>query len=201
MQEALPADPPSLQIPQPADTKMFYVLEEYAAPPVVAFSENFDGVVTGWSTGVDGGTATQWQLGTPINVGPLAAYSPLKCYGTNISTNYGYNANVWLRSPVLDLRAYTSGSLQFQEFFDIEKTYDYGSIRVLSAADGSVLALLEPRIDGDSGGAWQSYSKALPSSAFAQPIQIEFRLQSDDYDVVPHAGWYIDDFVISATAP
>ena len=198
VQEAIAADPPSLQILQPAEPKMFYVLEEYTAPLVVAFSENFDGGVTGWSSGVDAGTATQWQLGTPTNVGPLAAYSPLKCFGTNINSPYGYSANVWLRSPTIDLRAYTSGNLQFQEYFDIEKTYDYASLRILSAVDGSLLAVLEPRIDGDSGGTWQSYSKALPASAFAQPIQIEFRLQSDDYDVVPHAGWYLDDFVITA---
>ncbi len=198
VQEGIPAGTPALQILEPADPKMFYVIEEYAAAEVIAFSENFDGTVTGWTSGVDGGVDTQWQLGTPINVGPLAAFSAPNCYGTNINSNYGINANIWLRSPVIDLTAYTSGTLKLEEFIDIEKTYDYGTMRVLSAADGSVLALLEARIDGNSGGVWQSYSKALPAAAFTQQIQIEFRLQSDDWNDLPHAGWYIDNFLITA---
>lgn len=205
VQESIPAYPPSLQILQPADPKMFYVLEEYPAPPVLAFSENFDGDVTGWTTGGSPGGSptdplqTEWQLGPPTNVGPPAAFSPLNCYGTNISGPYGNSANVWLRSPPINLTAYTSGTLNFEEFKDIEKSYDFGSILVLSAADGGLLASLEAKVDGTSD-TWQSYSKPLPTAAFAQPIQIEFRLQSDDWNSVPYAGWYIDDFQISVNA-
>lgn len=197
VQDNIPADAPSLQIPRPAEPNMFFVLEEYAPPPAVVFSDNFDAAATGWTTGVDQGTQTAWELGTPTNVGPLAASSPPNCYGTNIHSVYGLDADVWLRSPAIDLTAFTTGSVQFKQFKDIEAGYDFGSVRILAADDGAVLGVLQTTVDGTTSD-WEDYSKALPSAAFTEPIQIEFRLQTDDYDNVPYAGWYLDDFVIMA---
>lgn len=188
-----------LSIPQPAEPNMFYVVEESPAPAANLLAESFDGEVTGWSSGVDAGADTAWQLGTPSNVGPPAANTQPNCYGTNLNANYGLNAIVWLRSPVLDLTGYSSATLQFNEFKDIEGIpYDFGSIRILAADNGALLATLEGAVTGNAT-AWASYAKALPFEAFAEPIRIEFRFKSDDWDTARHyAGWYIDDVVVQA---
>lgn len=204
-QENIAATPPLnlLSLALPADPRMFYVVEEYSAPQLTVYSEDFDGPVTGWTSGYDAadtGHNTAWQLGTPTNVGPLAANSPPNCYGTNINTNYGFNSNIWLHSPPIDLTAYTSGTLQFARFINVEgNPFDYGTISILSAATGVALAVLDPDVEGHSS-AWETYSKPLPAAAFSQPIKLEFHLKSDDWDSAgPYAGWYIDDIVIKAS--
>ena len=210
VQGGIASTPPfnTLTIPRPADPKMFYVVEELAAAPVLAFSENFDsGVATGWTSGYDASDAyhnTTWQLGTPTNVGPLAASSAPNCYGTNIATNYGYSSNIWLRTPAIDLTGHTSATLQLMQWMCCENApgdSDYGVINILSAADDSVLAVLEADVEGGSI-AWAKYTKALPFIAFTKPIKLEFRFHSDDYNdpasnpPPPFAGWYIDDVQI-----
>ena len=203
VQQDLPANPATLQIAQPANLKLFYVLEEYPAPPMVVFSENFDANVIGWTTGVDGGFATDWEVGTPSLVGPPAAYSGTHCYATNIDSDYGFNADIWLRTPAIDLTAYTTGTLEFFEFKDIENVLgdsDFGRIRILAADDNAPLAIIESGVEGASP-TWESYSKVLPVAAFNEPIKIEFQFKSDDYDDTatgPFAGWYIDNVVIRA---
>lgn len=201
VQQDIVATPPinTLQILQPADPRMFYVAEDYPAPPVVVFADNFDGPPAGWTTSAAGGTpATGWELGTPTVVGPAAANTAPNCCGTNLDSIYGYETDIWLRSPVIDLTAYTAGNLEFMEFRDIEDNYDSGTIRVLAADDNEVLGVIATGIDGTFAG-WQNYSKALPPAAFDEPIRIEFKLVTDDYDDGAFAGWYIDDVVITGS--
>ena len=100
-----------------------------------------------------------------------------------------------MRSPAIDLTAFTSGVLQFKQFNDIEPIYDWGSINILSAATGNIIAVLNPTVGGNFTD-WQSYAKDLPTAAFAEPISIEFRLRTDDYNAAPFSGWYIDDVAI-----
>jgi hypothetical protein len=201
VEQDIAATPPTntLQILQPADQRMFYVVEEYPVPPVFVFADNFDGAPTGWTTsGVNGIPDTGWELGTPTVVGPSAANTAPNCYGTNLDSAYSINTDIWLRSPMIDLTAYTAGSLEFMEFRNIELTFDSGSIRVIAADDNEVLGLIASGLDGTFAG-WQSYSKALPPAAFTEPIRIEFRLQTDDFDASSFAGWYIDDVVITGS--
>jgi len=188
-------------------------MEEYPAPPLAVYSEDFDGVTapafpTDWTTGAQGpdtGT-TFWELGDPtggVANGPAAPNSPSNCVGTNIATNHGFDTDIWLRTNAIDLTTYTEASLTFQQFKEIEDVgidLDYGSIRILDASDNSELAVLENQsVEGDTNGAWAAYTKALPAAAFTVPIKIEFRFQADDID--NFAGWYIDDLAITIPAP
>lgn len=204
VQDAVAPSPPSnlLQILAPADSRRFYVIEEYPAPHVVIVFETFDDEVTGWTSGVDGGSGTEWQLGTPANVGPPAASSPPACYGTNIDSSYGSDSNVWLRSPAIDLTSHSAGTVGFKEFIHIENDLinpdsDFGSLRIVAVDDGSTLGVLRARVEGNFGD-WENFSTALPPAAFTEPFRVEFRLVTDDYDATGYAGWYIDDFSISA---
>ena len=213
--EDLPNTAPlgSTSILKPGDSTLFYRMEEYPAPPLAVYSEDFDGVTapafpTDWTTGAQGpdtGT-TFWELGDPtggVANGPAAPNSPSNCVGTNIATNHGFDTDIWLRTNAIDLTTYTEASLTFQQFKEIEDVgidLDYGSIRILDASDNSELAVLENQsVEGDTNGAWAAYTKALPAAAFTVPIKIEFRFQADDID--NFAGWYIDDLAITIPAP
>jgi len=166
-------------------------------------SESFDvvaapGLPPGWSSGagpLDAGN-TSWELGSPSSVGPSAASSPPHCIGTNLGGHYGINTDIWLRTPVIDLTGGTEATLSFKEFKELEASGadgDFGTIRIVAALDASELAVLEPEVEGLSVG-WENYAAVLPPAAFEQPIQIEFRLQTDGGNVasgLENAGFEI----------
>ena len=103
---------------------------------------------------------------------------------------------MWLRSPAIDLTTAGGATLNFAAFVDIEAGFDFGSISVLDAGDDSVLAVIDPIIDGVSAG-WEDVSERIPDEGLGRMIKIEFRLESDDISNFP--GWYIDD--VNVTVP
>ncbi len=139
---------------------------------------------------------TAWDLGLPSNVGPSAAGSPSHCFGTNISADYDLDANVWLRTPPIDLTTAGGSTLNYSQFTDIETTFDSGRVAVLDAGDLSELAVIQEQIDGTTAD-WEPVSKPLPPEALGRTIVIEFRLRSDDLG--NFAGWYLDD--VEVTVP
>lgn len=213
----------ALSIAQPVDPRKFYLIEETVPPEVAVLSENFDGVVTGWFSGYDATDLsepklTTWQLGTPSDVGPSAAFSGAKCYGTNISANYGYSSKAVLRTPSIDLTTKMTATLSFKQFMKIENStgdQDFGAVRILRASDDVLLATLVGNrsssgslVGGVEGNSvdWESFSKRLPVIAFSTPIKIEFLMSTDSFDETTDpayasggfAGWYIDDVVLTA---
>ncbi|NIP92338.1 MAG: hypothetical protein GWO24_02225, partial [Akkermansiaceae bacterium] len=128
------------------------------------FGDDFEGGQGEWGVGSDGQAGTVWELGTPSVVGPASAASPVNCFGTNLAANYGLDADVWLRSPAIDLTAAGAATLSYAQFRDIEQGFDFGMVRVLDAADDSELAVIEAIIDDVSAG-WEKVSKALPAEA------------------------------------
>jgi hypothetical protein len=195
----LEATPPlnTLTIPRPADPQTFYVIEQHSLPPV--FFDDFE-TDLGWTTGSEGAAGTMWERGTPTAVGPLAASSPVNCYGTNLASLYDYDANVWLRSPAIDLTdpALTGASLRFFQFRDLEAGFDFGSLLVLNASDNSPLgAAVLSNLDGSSID-WEEVTATLPPEALGNSILLEFRFTSDpDTNFENLAGWYIDDVEVS----
>lgn len=203
------ASPPlnTLTIPRPANPKRFFVIEAFPVPPVPIFSDDFESGQGLWTSGSTGAGGTAWEMGAPT-FGPAAANSPVNCFGTNLTGAYGNDANIWLRSPALDLTSHSQATLTFHQFKEIENVgidFDYGSIRILKASDGTLVADLEMQtIDRDTGGAWAKYSKILPAAVFEaanNPIQIEFLFESDvTNESVELAGWYIDDVQVTVPA-
>ncbi len=194
----LAATPPenTLTIPLPADPERFFVIEEFNAPPESKLADNFESGQGQWTTGSDGAGGTIWELGTPTNAGPAAANSPANCFGTNLAGSYAIDAEVWLRSPPIDLTTAGGATLNYAQFYDIEAGFDSGRVRVLDNADNSELAVLEDLLDGASSD-WEQVAKVLPAAALGKTVLIEFRLITDDFDdpaLGPFAGWYIDDF-------
>ena len=197
----LAATPPenSVTFPMPAETERFFVVEEFPAPPEIIYSDNFENGIGEWLSGSDGREGTAWQLGSPSVVGPLAANSPTNCFGTNLDSDYGFDANVWLLSPAIDLTNAGGATLSYHQFKDIEEpsaqvVFDLGSLSILDASDNSVLAVIETNITGFTGD-WEKVTKAIPAAALGKSIKMEFRLQSDGDFHFP--GWYIDDVVVT----
>jgi bacillopeptidase F len=170
------------------------VIEEFNAPPVAIFTDDFEGGLGDWTIGSDGDAGTAWELGSPTNVGPAVAHSPSNCFGTNLSSNYLVDANVWLRSPVLDLTGVGGATLNYYQFLDIEEGFDFGEVAVLDAADNSQLAVIASPIDGLTTD-WEQVSKSIPAAALGRNVKIEFRFTSDDIE--NFAGWYVDDVTVT----
>jgi bacillopeptidase F len=184
-----------LTIPIPADSTRFFVIEEYPAPPVILFADDFESGENGWTFGSDRAVGTAWELGVPTN-GPGAANSLLNCFGTNLTSNYEISADVWLRSPAIDLTAVGEATLNYFQYRDIEEGFDFGIISVLDATFDSLLA----EIPGSDSAmlAWELVSKSLPPEALGKVIKIEFRLTSDEIENFP--GWFIDDVEVTTPA-
>ncbi|MDE0594899.1 MAG: hypothetical protein OSB65_06610, partial [Roseibacillus sp.] len=185
----------TLTIPIPADSTRFFVIEEYPAPPVILFADDFESGENGWTFGSDGAVGTAWELGVPTN-GPGVANSLLNCFGTNLNSDYALSADVWLRSPAIDLTAAGEATLNYFQYRDIEEGFDFGIISVLDATDDSLLA----EIPGSDSAvfAWELVSKSLPPEALGKVIKIEFRLTSDEIENFP--GWFIDDVEVTTPA-
>lgn len=196
--ENMTASPPEnvLTFVRPADTERFFIVEEFNAPPVSAFSDDFESGAPGWTMGNDGAAGTDWQLGAPTN-GPGVANSLTNCFATNLDSDYALEANVWLRSPAIDLTGAGGATLNYANYVDVEgQTFDFGIVAVLDAANDSVLATLIDPVDSLSGG-WVEVSKSLPAEALGKEIKIEFRLISDDFDGSNFPGWFLDDFEVT----
>jgi len=192
--ENLEATPPenTLTIPRPSDSRRFFVIEQFPAPPVSIFSDDFESGQGGWAFGSDGAAGTAWELGVPTN-GPGSANSLVNCFGTNLASDYGINADVWLRSPAIDLTTAGGATLNYFQYRDIEEGFDFGIISVLDAADDSLIAEI-PGIDSGAF-AWELVSKSIPAEALGKMIKIEFRMTSDAIETFP--GLFIDDFEVT----
>ena len=202
----LGATPPenTLTISRPADAERFFVIEEFLAPPVTVFSDNFEDGQGDWTTGGDDGSNpfTNWEFGSPTVVGPASANSGANCFGTNLSADYANDSDLWLRSPPIDLTAAAEATLNFSHYVDIEEGFDFGEVRLLDAdAALAELAVLEMTIDGNNPTGWEPFSKALPAAALGKNVVLEFRFDSDDISEPTQAGWYIDDVVVTTPAP
>jgi hypothetical protein len=194
--ENIVATPPRnvLTIPYPADPGRFFAIEAFPAPPVSIFSDDFESGQGDWTFGSDGAAGTVWELGVPTN-GPGVANSLVNCFGTNLTSDYAIDADVWLRSPAIDLTTAGGATLNYFQYRDIEEGFDFGIISVLDAADDSLIAEI-PGIDSGAF-AWEQVSKRLPAEALGKIIKIEFRMTSDEIEVFP--GLFIDD--VEVTVP
>ncbi len=192
------ATPPTntLRFPRSDDAERYFVVERFPAPPVSIYMEDFESGEGEWTVGVDGAVGTAWEFGSPSNVGPSAANSGANCWGTNLSADYAVDADIWLRSSVVDLTTAGAATLNFFHWADIEEGFDRARIAVLNAEDDSELAVIDDTLDGISDG-WELYSESVPEEALGHNVRFEIRFTSDDLQ--SFAGLYVDD--INVTVP
>lgn len=196
----LVATPPenTVSFPLPADATRLFVVEEFDAPPVSVFTDDFESGLGGWTSELTPGVSTTaWELGTPdpnLAGGPLAAQSGSNCFGTDLDAEYQFDTLIVLRSPAINLSTLASASATFWQWRDVEQGFDVVSIRLLDAGNGnSEIAVLDAAIDGSSS-AWEEVTLDFPPEANGKTVIVEFTLDSDD--IGNFAGYYLDDFSV-----
>ncbi len=138
---------------------------EKDAPPLLR--EGFEAGLPGsWATS-NNGAGTTWSVGTPDKTGtePDGAANGARCAGTNMNGTYTAAATASLISPAFTVPA-GGATLGFSRYIDTELASgggDFGSIRLLDAADNTPLAGggISTNLQGDSL-AWTNESIPLP---------------------------------------
>ncbi len=185
-------------------TNLQAALEAYEqvtlSPLEVVYFTDFELGDAGWS---HDGAGDEWEWGTPA-YGPIQAYSGSRCWGMDLDDTYENNADCWLLSPPIDLRALTSAALDvrirnwvedkmFAFAVDplwMEISIDGGkTFRPLTNHMGGVWD--DPEIP-DTGG-WNKLTLDLSPYA-GHEVRVRFRFTSNGENTQP--GPYIDDIKI-----
>ena len=162
----------------------------------------------GWELGI-GDWYTDfgvWEIGTPKNVGPVAACQGEKCAATIIDANYQEGTPSRLISPVFRVPDVSFAPvLRYRHWYSFS-TSDYGQVqlRVVGESNWRVLA----NYTGNSGSTCQ-YPLVDSLEQFAGlDVQLAFYFYSTCTDEWPNgcvthvsAGWYVDDIKIVLTGP
>jgi hypothetical protein len=176
-----------------------------------------------WKNYSNGG-GTDWQLGTPENVGPNSTHSGVSAWGTNIEANYSTEALAYLESPMFDLTLSTNTELVFWHYLETENnvtsTWDGGIVEVSTDTgstwvqiDDTVMpnpdpyydASLESMRNNPLGGkkaycydrpGWEEVIVNLSQFDGSSNFMFRFAFGSDMFG--DSAGWYVDDVLISA---
>ena len=164
----------------PLNGPEFYFRVRHLVPPPVLM-DDFESGQGAWTVGVEDATGnTNWEFGAPSGAvlgAPAAANSGTNCFGTNLAATYDEDAEIWLRSPELDLTGAAGATLSFFHYRDIEEGFDSGAVRVLDASDNSELGVVGDVIDGSSDG-WEQFARSLPPAALGKAVVLEFRFLS-----------------------
>ena len=207
----LAATPPrnTLTFSYPADLERFFAIEGFPKPPVrvVVIEDNFDGRIDlpPWTNSSPEGNP--WELGVPTaGFGPLSAFSPPNAVGTVLAGNYIASNDVdtfvvsSLRSPAIPLNGIASGTISYQRYVDMEDPrYDFATVNLLDAADGSLIEVLETNI-GNGSLDWEGVSHDIPAAAIGKTVYFQIVFSSDYFDSL-QTGLVIDDFKVEGFEP
>ncbi|UCE04366.1 MAG: immune inhibitor A, partial [bacterium] len=150
-----------------------------------------------------------WEWGIPYS-GPDSAYSGVNVWATNLDGNYDDNSQIYLDSPIINLKNFPYAKLEFYHYYDFEsdvgKYWDGGNVKV-SEDNGQTWSILTPTSDypcdnifalGEVGYGAQSddwiNAEFDLSSYLGKEINIRFHFGSDAE--TNRAGWYVDDIAI-----
>ncbi|HEC77372.1 MAG TPA: PKD domain-containing protein [Thermoplasmatales archaeon] len=148
----------------------------------------------GWVTG---GSQNEWDWGI-CKGGPgyANAHSGSRCYGTDMSgSDYRYNNNAYcyVRTGWIDLNDYTTVTLEFYDWYEIESGYDYVYLQVYDD-DTWTWQTIDSFTGNQESWTYKSYDL---SSYAGKSIRIRWLLDSDGS--VRYDGYYLDDVVLKGT--
>lgn len=174
----------------------FYRLDGLPPPPI--FFDDLESGAMGWTNFTGNGT-TDWELGTPNYTGGARgvftnAYSGVNAWGTGLTKKYDVNDSLTLRTPEIDLTDVPGAALTFYEVADIEATYDFGYIHILTNG-----VLVPTNLYAATGTTTEWTPRTVDLNTFVgQKIVIEFELYSDTAQSPADDwfGWAIDDIAV-----
>jgi len=169
--------------------------------PTIAFEDDGENGLSQWST--FGG----WGLTTS------SYHSPSHSFTDSPTGNYPNNANMWLRSPAIDLTNMSDATLNYWTKWDIETDWDFGLVEISTNGGISWTPLVGQYMQPGSGQGVQTTGlygyegtqlnwvrESISLSAYAgQTIHLRFRLISDSW--VTEDGWYVDDISVNSLDP
>jgi hypothetical protein len=167
-----------------------------AEPNVVTATllfEDFETGATGWTQ--DG----SWQVGAPV-AGPGAGFGSANAVGTNLTGDYSDSVDESLVSPEILIPSLTvseSVHLRFDEYYELEDSFDFGLIEA-STDGGLTWATLLSTRTASTGGGWLQGDISLDQFS-GQALTLRFRLTTDDEDTF--SGWYLDNISITTETP
>lgn len=150
-----------------------------------------------------------WEWGTPTTVGPSAAYSGVKCWGTVLGANYLNSVN-WKLSTPRYTASTNNPTLKFYHWYSIETRWDGGNVKM--STNGTTWSLIHP-VGGYPDTA-RSANVAIPTEScytgsmttwteatFNLPVNSgqNFWLRwhfGTDASVASYPGWYVDDVML-----
>jgi hypothetical protein len=173
-----------------------------------------------WDFEASGGdfaaAGTDWEWGT-ATVGPPAAHSGTKLWGTKLAANYSASSNSRLESPAVTVPTSAPyATLTFWQWYASETNYDGGNVKI-STNGGATWTLLngdvayngtsksatagiplEPFYTGTTtGNFWHKVTVNLTAYR-GQSVKVRFHFGADGS--FQYQGWYIDDVMIAGVA-
>ena len=139
------------------------------------------------------GPASQWHLST--GRGNDAGHSADDSFyfgsgeGPTGGGSYSTDTDGTLTSPLFDLTGAVNPRLRFNHFLEVEPTFDFATVSVISTSGTTVIATNGQELP-DSTTGWESVSLDL-TPFVGETVQFAFRLLSDSS--ATFEGWYIDD--------
>lgn len=155
----------------------------------IGYEDDFESPSVGWTAF---GENNSWERGVPTS-GPESAASGENVYATNLAGTYANSANTTLVMPPIDLPEEGEAYLQFNQWHNLERNYDYGHVFVSKDQEEWAPLL---RVNNVTDG-WENAEVDL-SDYSGQRIYIGFNLDTDGS--VTRDGWYIDDVALSDTS-
>jgi hypothetical protein len=111
------------------------------------------------------------------------------------AANYSNKTAQLLVSPSFDLTDATGANLTFYHKYNIEASYDYGSVDVYNGTHWITLGIY----DGDSPSSFELVELSLSDFIDRNDVQFRFRFTTDEG--VIDDGWFIDDVKVTAEFP
>ncbi len=137
------------------------------------------------------GQRSEWEWGSPSEVGPAGAFSGDKVWATDLDGTYRNRGETWIQSRDYELSEDKYIIVQWRNLFDVESTSDRAEVQV----------------SGDRGVNWGPADRVQRSEDYEieatadylwsqETVTVRFRIGGNSPGGVRGPGWYIDDFVI-----
>ncbi len=125
------------------------------------------------------------------------AHSPSHSWTDSPGSDYGYDWNYSLISPLFDLSDYGGVRLSFWHIYDLQALHDYGYVEY--SGDGGASWTQVASYSGQDQSTWMQAEVDLSGLDGAAEARIRFRLRSDLEIQVD--GWHLDDILLAGGGP
>ncbi len=181
------------------------------ASETIVYSEGFE-TGDGGYTLIESGNPALWQWGVPaVAVGPGAAHSGFKCWGTNLSGAMPRGKDGSIVSPAITLPSISGNQVirvRFWGYVNVDGMHDRGELFISKdKVSWESLVQLYNKMETSSSApaTWHKYEFGIDGGKYGGgPIYLRFRAAMPDYSPSFYcgtssdlSGFYIDDVAVT----